>query len=126
MHAATVVADHAAECTAGVRRGIGRIGKLMQLGGLAQAVENDARLNTSEPGAGVDRSERVHVPRVVKDDGHVDALTREAGARTTRKNSGAGGAASSQCRLDVGCVARKNDADRELTVVRRVRSIKSA
>ena len=48
MHAATVVADHAAEGAAGVCRGIGRVSKLMELCGVAQAVKDDTRLNTRE------------------------------------------------------------------------------
>ena len=126
MHAATVIADHAAESTTGMRRRIGRVGKLMQLGSVAQAVENDAGFDTSKLGARVNRGERVHVPRVIKDNGDVDALAGEAGARTTRKNGGAGGTAGGQCGLHVGRVARKDDADGELAVVRRVSSVKSA
>ncbi len=48
VHAATVVADHAAEGAARVGGGIGRVGEVVQLGGFAQAVENDARLNDGQ------------------------------------------------------------------------------
>ena len=45
MDAATVVADHAAERAAGVGGGVGRVGQVVELGGVAQAVENDAGLD---------------------------------------------------------------------------------
>ena len=57
VHAATVVADHAAEGAAGVRGGIGRVGEVMQLGGVAQAVENDAGLDARESLRGIDDPE---------------------------------------------------------------------
>ena len=45
MHAAAVVADHAAEGATGVSRRIGCVGQVVLLGGVAQAVENDAGLD---------------------------------------------------------------------------------
>ena len=47
VDAATVVADHAAEGAARVRCRVGGVGEVMQLGGVAEAVENDARLDTA-------------------------------------------------------------------------------
>ena len=84
VDAATVVADDAAKRAPGMSGGIGRVGEVMHFGGVAQAVENDARLNTGEPGSRIDRRERVHVPRVVEDHGHVDALAGKAGTRAAR------------------------------------------
>ncbi len=126
MHAATVVTDHAAKRAAGVRRGIGRVGELMRFGGVAQTVKDNAWLDACKFGAGVQGRECVHVPRVIKDHGHIDALAGEACAGTTREHSSARGAAGGQCRLNVGRIARKNDADGELAIVRRVRGVKSA
>ena len=48
VRSAGVVADHAAEGAAGVRGGIGREGEVMNLGGFAHAVENDAGLDDGE------------------------------------------------------------------------------
>ena len=45
VDAATVVADHAAEGAAAVGSRIGGVGQVMQFGGFAQAVENDAWLD---------------------------------------------------------------------------------
>ena len=54
VHAATVVADHAAQGAARVGGRIGRIGQVMLLGCIAQPVENDARLHRSELRFGID------------------------------------------------------------------------
>ena len=48
MHAATVVADHAAQRAARVRRRIGRVGQMMLLGRIAQAIEHDSRLHRGD------------------------------------------------------------------------------
>jgi hypothetical protein len=98
----------------------------MRLGGVAQAVKNDAGLNASEPVRRVQLLERIHETRKVKNYGYVDALAGETGTRATGKNGGAGGAASGQRSLNVGRVARIDDADGELAVVRCIRGVKSA
>ena len=70
--------------------------------------------------------ERVHVARVVEDDGHVDALAGEAGACAAGQNRSAGSAASGERGLDVGGVARENHADGQLAVVRGVGGVERA
>jgi hypothetical protein len=55
VNAATVVADHAAESAAGMRRGIRTISQMVQLGGFAQTVEDDARLDARQLCNGIDR-----------------------------------------------------------------------
>ena len=50
MDAATVVADHAAEGAAGVGGGVGRIGEVVEFGGVAEPVEDDSRLDDGEFG----------------------------------------------------------------------------
>jgi hypothetical protein len=96
VDAATVVADHAAEGAAGVRRGVGGVGQVVELGGLAQAVEDDARLDARQLGGGVDGGEAVHVAGEVEDHGDVGALAGQAGARAARQDGGSGGAAGGQ------------------------------
>ncbi len=98
----------------------------MGLGGVAQAVENNAWLNAGQPRRGIDRVERIHVARIVEDHGHIDALAGEAGARAARQNGSAGGAAGGQSGLNIGRVAGKNDADGKLAVVRGIGSVKGA
>ena len=126
VDAATVVADHAAEGAAGVSGGIGRVGEVMEFGGVAQAVENDAGLDARQLLRGVESMERIHVARIVEDHGHVDALAGEAGARAAGQHGGAGGAAGGQCGFNVGGVAREDDADGKLAVVRGVGGVESA
>ena len=48
MDAATVVANDTAEGAAGVSGGIGRVGEVMEFGGVAQAIEDDAGLDAGE------------------------------------------------------------------------------
>ena len=50
VHAATVVADNAAEGAAGVGGGIGRVGKVMHFCGVAQAIEHDAGFDAGKLG----------------------------------------------------------------------------
>ena len=126
VNAAAIVADHAAERAARMRRRIGRIGQMMQFGRVAQPVENDARLDRGELGGGIDGTERVHVAGKIEDDGNIGALAGEAGACAARKHRGSRGAAGGKSGLDVGGVARQNDADGKLAVVGRVGRVESA
>ena len=112
VHAATVVADHAAQRAARVRRRIGRVGQVMLLRRVAQPVENDARLDRRKLRVGIDRSEPVHVARKIEDHRHIGALPRQARARAARQHSCSRRTAGSQRSFHVGCVARKNDAHR--------------
>ena len=89
VHAAGVVADHAAEGAARVGCGIGRVGQVVLLGGLAQAVEDDAGIDGGELAFGIERGEPVHVSRVVENDGDVGALAGQAGASAAGQHGGA-------------------------------------
>ncbi len=126
MHAATVVADHAAERAAGVGGGVGRVGEVMDLGCFAQAVENDARLNHGKLCAHIDGGEPVHVLREVEDNGDVRALSGEAGAGAAWQHGGPGGAAGGQCSFNVGRIAGHDYADGKLAVVGRVGRVHGA
>ena len=126
MHAATVVADHAAQRAARVRRRVGRIGQMMFLGGLAQPIENDSRLDDGQLALGIERGEPVHVPRVIKDHGHIGALPGQAGSSTARQNRRAQRPARGQRRLHVRCIPRNDDANGQLPVVGGVRRIQRA
>ncbi len=126
VDAATVVADHAAEGAAGVGGGVGAIGEVVQLGGLAEAVEDDAGLDGGEFGGGVDGGEAVHVAGEIENHGHVGALAGERGACAAGEDSGSGGAAGGQCGFDVGGVAGIEDADGKLAVVGGVGGVEGA
>ena len=54
VHAAGVVADHAAERAAVVGGGIGSEGQVMLLGGIAQVVEDHAGLHPGQLADGID------------------------------------------------------------------------
>ena len=75
MDAATIVANHAAQCAARVRCRVGRICQVMFLRRIAKPVENNAGLHNGDLRIGVDRSKPVHVAREVKHDGDVGALS---------------------------------------------------
>ncbi len=126
MHAATVVANHAAQRAPAVRSRIGSVSQVVNLRGVAQPVENQAGLHTRQFGFGIDRLDLVHVPRVVKDHGHIRTLPGQARAAPTRQNCGAGLAARGQRRLHIGGVARQNHAYGKLPVVGGIGGIKRA
>ena len=69
---------------------------------------------------GVDRVQRVHVARVVKNHGHIHALAGQAGPCAARQHGRARLAAGGERSLNVAGIARKNDADGKLAIVRRV------
>ena len=117
VHAAGVVADHAAEGAARVGCGIGRVGQVMLFGGLAQAIEDDAGIDGGELAFGVERAEPVHVLRVIENDGDIGALAGQAGASAAGQHGGAEGAAGRERSLHVGGVARQHNADGELAIV---------
>jgi hypothetical protein len=121
MYAATVVADHATEGAAAVGGGIGSIRKVVVLRGLAQSVKHYTRLYDREAGCRVEGREPVHVTREVEDYGNVGGLACHAGAGPAGKNGCADGAASGHGCLDIGGVARQNDAHGKLTVVGGIR-----
>jgi len=67
---------------------------------------------------GTDGAERVHEPRIIKDDCHVHALAGQAGARAARQHGCANLAARSQRGFNVSSVAREYYADGELVIIR--------
>src|ERR1039458_597191 len=99
---------------------------MVQLGGFAQTVEDDARLDARQLCSGIDGGELVHESREVEDNSHVGALTGKTGSRSTRQDCGSGGAAGGQSGLDVSGVAGQNHADGKLTIVRGVGCVKGA
>ena len=127
VHAATVVADHAAEGAAGVRGGVGRVGEVMQLRRLRAGGRGRCRAERWRAWLrGIDRGEGVHEARIIEDHGYIGALAGEAGARAARQNGSAGCAAGGQRGLDIGGVAGKDDADGKLAVVGGVGGIEGA
>src|SRR6516225_9669242 len=54
MHAAGVVANHASQRAAAVTGGIGTVGQLVFLGGVAQVIENDSGLDSGDAALGIE------------------------------------------------------------------------
>jgi hypothetical protein len=99
---------------------------MVLLGGFAQTVEDDARLDARQLGGGIDGGKLVHVAREVEDYGDVGALAGETGSRAARQDCGSRDSTGGQSGFDVGGVAGQNYACRKLTVVRGVGCVKGA
>ncbi len=123
VHAAGVVADHAAQRAAAVGGWIGGKGQLVLLGPVAQRIENNPRLDPGAAGGSVERDHRMHVFREVEHHGDVAGLPRNAGAAAAREYGGSEFAAGRNCGDDVRLVAWQHQADRHLAVVRGVSRI---
>ena len=118
MDAARVVADHAAQRVVAVRRWIGRERQVMPLGGVAQRIEHDARLDARFLALCIERHDAVQVLRHIDDDGGVAALAAQARSAAARKQRRAVLAARGH-RRDHGIDrSRDDDADRRLPIVR--------
>ena len=120
VDAAGVVADHTADGTAAVRGGVGREGQGEFLCGVADAVEHDSRLDVNGARVGVDSAHSVHVLRKVEDDGSVAALTGERSAGSAGEDGRVEATADCDGCDDVGFVARDDDADGNVAIVRGV------
>jgi len=125
VYAAAVVADHAAEGAARVRRRIGGVGEVILFRCFAQAVQHNAWLDCREFRGCIDRAECVHVTRKIEDYGDVGALACEAGACSTRQHGCAQCPAGGERGFDVGFVGRVNDADGKLAIIRGIGGVES-
>src|ERR1035437_4007903 len=99
---------------------------MVQLGGLAETVEDDARLDARQLCGGIDGGEIVHESREVEDNSHVGALAGKTGSRSAWQDCGSGCAAGGKSGLDVSGVAGQNHADGKLTIIRGVGCVKGA
>ena len=77
MHAAGVVADHAAESAAAVSGRVGPKGEVMFFGCGAQTVEHDSGLYAGDAAGRIDFEDPRHVLGKIEDDGNVAALSGE-------------------------------------------------
>ena len=120
VHAARVVADHAAERATAVRRRIGRKRQVVHFGRITNAIEHDAGLHARHLRRRIERDDAVQVLRKVHDDRNVTALAGEAGACAARHDRGGHFAARRHRRYHVGFVERDHQSDRHLPIVGRV------
>ena len=126
VHAAGVVADHAAESAAVVRGGIRREGEVVFFGGGAQTVEHDSGLYAGDAAGRIDFENPRHVFGKIEDDGDVAALSGERCASATAEQRRAELAAERDRGFDIVVIAREHDADRNLAVVGAVGRVESA
>jgi len=126
VDAAGVVADHAADGAGFVTGGIGGESQVMFFGGVAEVVEDDARLYACDAAGGIDLEDARHVLREIEYDGDVAALAGEGGASAATKQRGGEFAAEGDCGEDVVGVVRENYADGDLTVVGAIGGVKGA
>ena len=126
VHAAGVVADHAAESAAVVRGGIGREGEMVFFGGGAESVEHDSGLHAGDAAGGIDFENPRHVLGEIEDDGDVAALAGERCAAAAAEQRRAELAAERDRGQNIVGVAGKHDADGNLAVVGAVGGVESA
>ena len=126
MHAAGVVADHAAESAAAVSGGVGTEGEVMLFGGGAEAVEHDSGLYAGDAAGRIDFENPRHVFGKIEDDGDVAALSGERRAGAAAEQRSAELAAECDRGLNIVGIAREHYADGNLAVVRAIGGVESA
>ena len=126
MHAAGVVADHAAERVVVVGGGIGAEGQAVLRGFRAQVVEDAAGFDAGEAALGIDRDHAVEVLGEVDHDGGVAALAGEARAAAARQKRRIVTPADLHRLDDVLPRLRDDHPDRDLAVVRGVGGVERA
>ena len=100
--------------------------QVVLLGGIAQVVEDYARLDSGDAQFRVQLQDLVEMARHVHHDGPVRGLARQAGAAATESHRRLVVATDADYFRQVFGVERPHDADRELAVVGRVRGVESA
>jgi hypothetical protein len=94
--------------------------------GVAEMVENDSGLHARDAARGIDLEDLRHVLREIEDDGDIAALSGERSSSTAAEERRSEITAESNRCNHVAGIARKDDTDGDLTVVRSVGGIKSA
>ena len=126
MHAAGVVADHAAESAAAVRGGVRPEGEVVLFGGGAETVEHDSGLYAGDAAGGIDFENPRHVFGKIEDDGDVAALSGQRRASAAAEQRRAELAAERDRGLNIVVIAREHYADRNLAVVGAIGGVESA
>ena len=126
MHAAGVVADHAAEGAAVVAGRVGPECQMMFLGGVAQMVEHHSGLHPRSTPLRIDFQDVAHVAGEIQHQRHVAALPGQRGPAATAKEGRAILARQRDRGDNVIGVAGKNHTDRYLAIVGAVGGIEGA
>ena len=126
VHAARVVAEHAADGAAAVRGRIGAVRQTVGRRGLAQLVQHAPRLDACSPPRRVDVDNAGDVARRIEDQRHVAALAGEARASATHEYGRVGVARHRDRGHDVVHVARQHHAQRNRAIVGCIRGVQCA
>ena len=126
VHAAGVVADHAAERAPAVRRRIGSERQVVPLRRIAQSIEYDAGLHARDERLRIQMDQPVHVLRKIEDDRHVAELAGQARASAARQDRRAQFATGGQRGFHVCVIERNDEAYGNVPVVRRIGRVKRA
>ena len=126
MHAAGVVADHAAERAAVVSGRVRRESQMMFLGGVAQVVKNHSGLHPGGALPGIDFHDVIHVAGEIEYQGDVAALSGERSSAAAAEQRSAVLARERDGGDDVIGVTGKNHADRDLAIVGAVGGVEGA
>src|SRR5437764_11271562 len=125
MHAAGVVADHAAQRAVIVGGRIGRKSEVVVLGAFAQIVENRGGLHAGAVIGGIEVEDLVQVLGKIHHHGNIAALAGERGASATREQRRAMFAAQRDGGDDVVESFWKHHADGDLAVVAAIGGVES-
>lgn len=126
MHAAGIVADHAAQRAAGMRGRVRAKGQLVAFGFLAQRVQNQTGLYPRAASFDIELQNAVHVFAEVDQHRGVATLAGKTGTTATRKNRRLVLATQRDGLDHVIRVFRQHHADRHLPVYRSVVGIQRA
>ena len=126
MHAAGIVADHAAQGAAVVAGRVRGESQMMFLGGVAQVVENHAGLHPGGAARGIDLQDVAHVAGEIEHQGDVAALSGQRSSAAAAQQGRAILARQGDGGDNVIGVAGKNYADRDLAIVGAVGGVESA
>ncbi len=89
VRSARIIADHSADGASAVSGRVRREGQLVDLGAVAQSIQNHARLNARESPLRINVQNAIHVLGEIEHHGNVAALAGEARAGAPRGSTGA-------------------------------------
>ncbi len=126
VHAARVVADHAADRAVLMRRRIGSERELVFFSGVIQVIPDDTRLNARDLRLGIERKQSVQVFGKVDNDGDVAGLPGEAGTAAPSEDGHPAAAALFDSRNHIIDGSGNHHADWRLAVNRKIGGVQRA
>ena len=126
VHTASIVPDHSADGAAAVRRRVGPEGQIMFLGSASQVIEDDARLDPCSAVKRINLEDPSHVLREIDHNGDIAALSGERRPSTPTEQGRAMLAANRNCSNYVVIIARQNNSDWNLAIIRTIGGVEGA